>query len=112
MPALVSSDAEFLRTIFRLLSGIAQEFGLVLKEGSHLLLLQDDEGARPESLSPGRGRQVQQGVLGNASNREPSLSPARGTPRTSKRKKGEVRPLHAQQGSWCFHFIAAQPATP
>lgn len=53
-------------------------------------LLQDDKVPRLEPLSPGRGRLIQQGVLGDASNREPSPSPNRRTPRAGKRKKGEV----------------------
>ena len=46
---------------------------------------QDEDDAQPETLSPRKGRRVQ-GVLGDASNREPSLSPTR-----RKRKKTEVR---------------------
>jgi hypothetical protein len=55
-----------------------------------MLLVQDTAGSRAERLSPGKGRSVPLGVLGDAANRNGGASPTRATPRLGKRKNAEV----------------------
>ena len=51
---------------------------------------QDAAGGGAQRLSPGTGRPVPPGVLGDAANRDGGASPTRATPRLGKRKNAEV----------------------
>ena len=54
------------------------------------LRLQDAVSAGSERLSPGKGRAVRPGVLGDAANRDGGASPTCAAPRLGKRKGAEV----------------------
>ena len=57
----------------------------------HELITQDTAGCGAERLSPGKGRLIPTGVLGDVANRDGGASPTRATPRLGKRKNVEVR---------------------